>query len=269
MKENTFKVIIMILVFLLILSSTIYLIITTTSPVGIIKKEDVGSFLGFLGSVIGGAMTLIGVWWTIDNQEKLRKKELDELEERRKDDRRVSVAPFLSYDVDKENIKTEKEIPGPLYLSPKRQDGSDSDTDSKKIEMDLNTQLIVHNVGLGLAINTHILEIYYDDTTTRLGYNTNIYLNINEKATIHLNFVFPEMNKLQKMNMKMKLGYYNILNDFYEQTVNIRFIITPTIIRGEERVKYNCTGIEIKSVEKAILSDPSLDKGLNIAFVIP
>ena len=71
------------------------------------------------------------------------------------------------------------------------------------------------------------------------------------------------------MNMKMKLGYYNILNDFYEQTVNIRFIITPTIIRGEERVKYNCTGIEIKSVEKAILSDPSLDKGLNIAFVIP
>ena len=79
-------------------------------------------------------VTIIGLGGAgINFLNSLRKKELDELEERRKDDRRVSVAPFLSYDVDKENIKTEKEIPGPLYLSPKRQDGSDSDTDSKKL----------------------------------------------------------------------------------------------------------------------------------------
>ncbi|MCD7951245.1 MAG: hypothetical protein LUG12_13505 [Erysipelotrichaceae bacterium] len=34
------------------------------------------SQLSFLGSIIGGALTLCGVWWTINNNEKNRKEEL-------------------------------------------------------------------------------------------------------------------------------------------------------------------------------------------------
>lgn len=33
--------------------------------------------LGYAGAIIGGSMTLIGVWWTIDNQEKQKREELE------------------------------------------------------------------------------------------------------------------------------------------------------------------------------------------------
>ena len=33
--------------------------------------------LGYAGAILGGSMTLIGVWWTIDNQEKQKREELE------------------------------------------------------------------------------------------------------------------------------------------------------------------------------------------------
>ena len=54
--------------------------------------------LGYAGAILGGSMTLIGVWWTIDSQEKKRLEDLA-----------IQYMPILKIDanVENNNIKIE------------------------------------------------------------------------------------------------------------------------------------------------------------------
>lgn len=264
-----------IMFILVVLPIILYLIIITPSSIGIIRAQDSGAWLGFYGSIIGGTMTLLGVWWTIKEQDKLRKTDLvlqeeqrkndiRDLEIRRVEDRRASIAPFLSYVVDN-TLEVEKEIPSSLLITPK------GFSKVGTIGIDLTTQIIVQNIGLGVAINPHLLEIFYDHNTIKLGHRTNIYLNTNDKAAIPLPFILPKLNNLS--TMKIKLGYFNILQDFYEQTLLVDFIVLPSIILDENNVpirqEYTCEEIKIINVERPILSDALKYRGLKVKMVIP
>lgn len=251
---------------IVILSIILYLIIITKSPIGIIKEADSGAWLGFYGSIIGGAMTLIGVWWTIKQQEERRKDDLKELEVRRIEDRRNSILPFLSYIVDND-LKLEKEIPAGLILTPE----NFSVNGSCHLKSDLVTQIIVHNIGLGVAVNPYVLEIFYDNIKNKLGHETSIYLNVEDKASIPLSFILPDLSNLT--NATIKIGYFNILRDFYEQTITFGFNITTSITvdgnRKPIRTEYKCDSIKIVNVESPILSDSSKYKGLGIKILVP
>ncbi|MFQ6793867.1 MAG: hypothetical protein ACLRT4_13995 [Thomasclavelia sp.] len=64
--------------FLIILSISIIIpiIILTSSSIGIIEYETSLTLIGYCGSILGGFLTLYGVWWTIKDQEDKRKKDL-------------------------------------------------------------------------------------------------------------------------------------------------------------------------------------------------
>lgn len=53
------------------------IIILTPSPVGFIPRDIGIAIVGYCGSIIGGFLTLYGVWWTIDDNQKARSKELE------------------------------------------------------------------------------------------------------------------------------------------------------------------------------------------------
>lgn len=60
------------------------------SPIGIFSKEDATLFLSYYGTIIsgvtGGALTLIGVIWTINYEKKAREENFKTQEERRQED---------------------------------------------------------------------------------------------------------------------------------------------------------------------------------------
>lgn len=51
-------------------------LLTLSSPFGFINESNINSWIGYFGSILGGALTLGGVWWTIIVQEKKRKEDL-------------------------------------------------------------------------------------------------------------------------------------------------------------------------------------------------
>lgn len=54
-----------LILFCLVSPFIVYIILITPSPIGIVAREDVGALLGYYGAILGGFMTLAGVWWTI------------------------------------------------------------------------------------------------------------------------------------------------------------------------------------------------------------
>lgn len=69
------KYILVAVLVLIFLPLWLYLILITPSRIGIVDRSDVGAWIGFYGAVLGGAITLLGVWLTIKNQEKESRQE--------------------------------------------------------------------------------------------------------------------------------------------------------------------------------------------------
>lgn len=245
----------------------IYLALITPSSIGIIKKGDAGSWMGFYGSIIGGVMTLIGVRWTIRDQNEKRKEdmqlqelrmraEIDLIEKRRKEDQRLSFAPFFSYSTN-EASKMDKIIPIPsdfLWLS-----GVSPELENSMIGLSAN--IFLRNIGAGVAINPRILTVEHINSKYNFSPDSCINVNINETAKISLNFKLPELSQLR--DATLILGYYNILQDFYQQTITIEFVVSTTIELYPPRVKNECHEIRIKDVQKAVLTIPSKDMSAN------
>lgn len=51
-------------------------VISTPSPLGFIEPQHQEAWLGFFGSIIGGALTIFGVWWTLERQEEQRREDM-------------------------------------------------------------------------------------------------------------------------------------------------------------------------------------------------
>lgn len=78
-KQSGFFVVISTIVSIIILPYFVNFIITIQTPWGFITNNDKDAWIGFYGAIIGGAITLIGVWWTINDQNKRRTEEKEEL----------------------------------------------------------------------------------------------------------------------------------------------------------------------------------------------
>lgn len=79
---DKFKLILKILIsfFFFIISSSVIIqwLVTVPNPLGLgfITPESQDTWINFFGAVIGGGVTLVGVWWTIKNQEEQRRNDL-------------------------------------------------------------------------------------------------------------------------------------------------------------------------------------------------
>lgn len=78
------KLILLLLVFIIAFP----IIVLCPSPIGIISKEIGIVIVEYGGAIIGGFLTLYGVWWTIEDNNNNRKKELE-----------LQYCPILSADI--------------------------------------------------------------------------------------------------------------------------------------------------------------------------
>lgn len=131
---------------------------------GYVNSENAGSWIGFYGAIIGGAITLLGVAWTIIDQNK-----------KREEDMKDSVKPILVA-----NSCTYEEVKG-----IKGQVGT------RVFECILEYK----NVGKGVLFNPMVFNIEYSVDGKELGklhptFSVNNFLNVNDVANNSLMIVF-------------------------------------------------------------------------------
>ena len=77
LKNSNERILFLITITSLVFSAPfVWWIISEKSLIGFIRYENMDAWIGFYGSIIGGVLTLFGVWWTIADQEKKRREEL-------------------------------------------------------------------------------------------------------------------------------------------------------------------------------------------------
>lgn len=75
-KKSLVLLIFGIFIIIFIVPQIIHFLVYTPSPFGFIKPGEESQWIGFFGSVIGGSLTLAGVWWTLKYQDEKRKEDL-------------------------------------------------------------------------------------------------------------------------------------------------------------------------------------------------
>lgn len=251
------KYIILSILVLFLLVLIINFIMVKGVPFKVAQDNDwIGFWGGLLGAILSGIITFIVLKVTIDNENIKRANDIKLIEEQRLDDRRMSVLPYLNYTiVDNEYIeskKIKKYLETILILTPKT-------FDVRHFKIDCQFNIVIESLGPGLVLEPRIVEIYYDGQVNKLMARNNIVLSDRDKARIEFNLVFPE--KLCKM--KLKLGYFNLLRDYYEQEVVIGFQGMPILMKNEleeivkTEIKYSPKILEINRPQ--IIEDYKLE----------
>lgn len=74
-KSQKIRIIILTIFILGVFPITLYLILITPSNIGFINRSDVAAWIGYYAAILGGALTLLGVYATIRNHEISKKEE--------------------------------------------------------------------------------------------------------------------------------------------------------------------------------------------------
>lgn len=231
LNKKTVKIIVVIISLLIcffgIIPLFINFLVNTTNPFGIgfINQENKETWINFFGSIISGGLTLFGVWWTINNQEKQRKKDLA-----------IQYKPVF----DLRNILLEKDSTDP------------------KLELEFD----VRNIGCGEAYNFKIScnkdSFNSEDEEVNNCFKKNIILPgdiTRTKFYIQICDYDPRKNiiingsntrNILPYNIKITITYSNMFNDSYEQIIHL----PASYNKIENKCRINYSDISYELIEK-------------------
>lgn len=208
------------------------LIVGSDIPSNITNSEWV-SFLGsYVGSLLGGIVSIVGIIMTIE----YTKKETDEdrklAEDRLKEDRRLSKAPFI--------IESFKNNSDPILPSAviciKRSLAEKGNVEILHNTEEIITYIILANIGNGPALDPKIIdaEIHYSNNRSIPGTivekNTTPITNAvltNNSVVVVIGIssdLLIECNKLSDFTLTFKIQYSDVMNYIYKQEIKIEFI---------------------------------------------
>ena len=175
----------------------------------------VGFFGGYAGAIIGGliagGLTLGGVILTLNSNKN-----------QSKDDKRISVIPYLRYDLlglnDDFNSNVEK-VPEVFLIEP-----FTSNPKCKNL-------ISVENLGLGTAIDFNIVKIANIDNY----FGDNHLIKAGEKVHLYIEIDYKAFNKIEhRQIIKIFLKYKDILGNTYEQEIDIEVFKVIPVEDGAE-----------------------------------
>lgn len=137
------------------------IIILLPSPIGIIPYETGLTIIGYGGSILGGFLTLYGVWWTIEDNNMQREENQRQHDEERREEFTIKYKPILFFKkVDDRIYDTNGEIT--LFTQENKE----------PTEYELLTYFTITNLGRGEAV---IKDYDYDICDTISEENSLIF----------------------------------------------------------------------------------------------
>lgn len=201
-KKSLVLLIFGIFIIIFIVPQIIHFLVYTPSPFGFIKPGEESQWIGFFGSIIGGLLTLAGVWWTIMDQDKKRKEDLT-----------VQYKPIIIF---KRSCKPELYAENIIHYK-----------NSKNIILDFN--IYIFNLGRGECYdyNISIKQISIDESEPLLKLSLQSSCNnkgdddksvlVNE-GYLEYNAKFSASNfdinndKIVPIYLKIKCQYHDVFN---------------------------------------------------------
>jgi len=247
----------------------INLLIITKAPFKVAQDNNwIGFWGGVLGAVLSGIITFIVLRITIDNENKKRIKDMEVIESQRLEDKRMSVLPYLNYTiVDDKYIKENnivKELETPISIDPKLDEDDLKELYGKVRNIDCKFNLLIENFGLGASIEPRLDTIYYDGLTITLMARNRTMLRLGDSSVMKFSVNYP---KGKVCPMTLKIGYFNLIRDYYEQDIVVGFQGIPVFIKGkdgniiETKMEYEPI---IASISKPILVENYQDTNMTV-----
>jgi hypothetical protein len=261
MKKNKNKIKRKLIVLVVVLISIIFLFpifmdkyIIGNQIKSNISNENWVSFLGsYVGSIVSGFFTFLVLYITIQHEKKKSENARAEIEQQRLEDKRLSILPFLSYKII-DDLKV-KEIENKLHSDPYYH-SKDYEIKAGIVNTDIDFNVCLENLGLGIALEPRLVRVDFGGLKNMSLAENILVLNINEKAFLRFGVVLP---KGEVDIMKLKIGYYNIFRDYYEQDLSIEFEPVIQLIQGYNNnivgqgIKYE--SVRIIDISKAIIKE--------------
>lgn len=209
-----------VILFVFLIDLIIYSIFDTINT----KESD---WISFWGSIFGGLLTLIGVAWTINDQNKKRKEDQKLRDKERREDKRLENQPHFNISFSPDIVKKEDlTIAIPLYenytLLMLMGLGSYQIIDSNFLKIDFS----MFNIGKGVAINFKIKEItldgfilyYYDENVSQtFSIPNNHYCDFVLIYDLSHSPLFCRkwnaMNSSQASQIFITISYFDLLED--------------------------------------------------------
>lgn len=214
------------------------IIILYPSPIGIIPHDIGLQIVGYGGSILGGFLTLYGVWWTIKEQKRDLKEQQKRIEQQRKKDLTIQYKPyFLSpkfYTLHQSDLESD-------IFSQDICDKDGTIIDKEYIEFHEKREIIkLENAGRGEAIIEKI-TINPIFSTNYINLSIQDYQEIifpNEFLYIPIHITIHNLKKLKGMSSfyryEVIINFTDLfLQEHYEKKFCIDFIsINPSKEKG-------------------------------------
>jgi hypothetical protein len=232
-----------------------------------ISNENWVSFLGsYVGSIVSGFFTFLVLYITIQHEKKKSDNARAEFEQQRLEDKRLSILPFLSYNIidDTKAKEIEKKLHTDFHYHTKDYEIIDGGI----VNIDKKFNVCIENLGLGIALEPRLVTVDFGGLKSMSTAENILVLNINEKAFLPFSVVMP---KGEVGIMKLKIGYYNIFRDYYEQDISIEFEPVIHLIQGDNNkivgqgIKYESA--RIIEISKAIINENPDNKKIDFRFI--
>lgn len=208
-KKSLVLLIFGIFIIIFIVPQIIHFLVYIPSPFGFIKPGEESQWIGFFGSIIGGLLTLAGVWWTIKDQD-----------EKRKEDLAIQYKPYISilplsslkYDIDINNIINYDNLYYYFTFFYKNNGKGESFKTTMNIE---------YNGNIINLSDISEVQIYPDNIVHNFRFKLKkeeLTFTKNSAVTFNVSFNYTDMFSMYKYSMCYQLIYvieYDICKDMY------------------------------------------------------
>ena len=207
-------------------------LIIAKAPFEVAQDNDwIGFWGGIVGGIISGFVTFIALKITIHNEDR-----------KRREDRMINILPYLTYSTYMNHgTDDEKQIYQETYTIKTSNEDKSYNT--------IKFSLVIDNLGLGTAIEPQIKEMIYDGVSYKRDsdFLNKIGIDVGGKAGIEFKTIKV---KEKEKYMTLKIGYFNLLKDYYEQDIEIKF---PLEIKKDNKIVYPCP--KVAKVHKSKLKN--------------
>lgn len=187
-----------VLISILITAIIFPFIVLTPSCVGFISRDIGLQIVGYGGSILGGFLTLYGVWWTIRIQQQEMLKQQLQLDLQRREDLAIQYKPFISI------VSLETSIPvnngfNRICYNPCQNLSTELKQILDKAHDNCELNFKLTNIGRGTLCSVRLREIVLDSKHFEpiVNYEQKLLCSIAREETVYLALELPPLLKLK------------------------------------------------------------------------